>query len=142
MLTINFPRHDPSSRTLDALPARDLTHTAPAQPGNGEPGVACSASDFPHTGALGYASIWRRPSLLLGNVRDLSGGSDWSVRSAPNSGRERDSLIGAEISLIADLNSLQGRKKFPVRMRRELAHNALIYCPFLLPFTRRGASNR
>src|ERR1700730_3352592 len=71
-------------------------------------------------------SIWRRPSLLLGNVRDLSGGSDWSVRSAPNSGRERDSLIGAEISLIADLNSLQGRKKFPVRMRRELAHNVLI----------------
>jgi hypothetical protein len=41
----------------------------------------------------------------------------------------------AAISLIADLNSLQGRKKFPVRMRRELAHNALIYCPFLLPFT-------
>jgi hypothetical protein len=66
MLTINFPRHDPSSRTLDAFPARDLTHSAPAQPGNGEPGVACSASDFPHTGALGYASIWRRPSLLLG----------------------------------------------------------------------------
>src|SRR5437588_6456090 len=83
-------------------------------------------SDFPPTGALGYAIIWRRPSLLLGNVRDLSGGSDWSVRSAPNSGRERDSLIGAEISLIADLNSLQGRKKFPVRMRRELAHNVLI----------------
>ena len=60
MLTIKFPRHDP------CLSARDLTHTAPAQPGNGEPGVACSASDFPHTGALGYASIWRRPSLLLG----------------------------------------------------------------------------
>src|ERR1700736_4420633 len=37
-----------------------------------------------------------------------------------NSGRERKSLIRAEISLIADLNSLQGRKKFPVRMRREL----------------------
>ena len=33
-----------------------------------------------------------------------------------NSGRERNSLIRAEISLIADLNSLQGRKKFPVRM--------------------------
>ena len=43
-----------------------------------------------------------------------------------NSGRERNSLIRAEISLIADLNSLQGRKKFPVPMRRELAHNALI----------------
>ena len=29
----------------------------------------------------------------------------------PKSGGERDSLIRAEISLIADLNSLQGRKK-------------------------------
>jgi hypothetical protein len=43
-----------------------------------------------------------------------------------NSGRERNSLIRAEISLIADLNSLQGRKKFPVRMRRELARKVLI----------------
>ena len=43
-----------------------------------------------------------------------------------NSGRERNSLIRAEISLIADLNSLQGRKKFPVRMRRELARKILI----------------
>jgi len=80
MLTINW--HDTQFAHAGCLPARDLNHTAPAQPGNGEPGVACSASDFPHTGALGYASIWRRPSLLLGNVRDLSGGSDWSVRSA------------------------------------------------------------
>jgi hypothetical protein len=36
--------------------------------------------------------------------------------------RERESLIRAEISLIADLNSLQGRIIF-VRMRRELASN-------------------
>jgi hypothetical protein len=43
-----------------------------------------------------------------------------------NNGRERDSLIGAEISLIADLNSLQGRKKFPVRMLREFARKALV----------------
>jgi hypothetical protein len=42
----------------------------------------------------------------------------------------------AAISLIADLNSLQGRKKFPVRMRRELAHNALIYCPFFATIAR------
>jgi len=33
----------------------------------------------------------------------------------------RDSLIRAKISLIARFNSLQGRKKFPVTMRRELA---------------------
>ena len=32
----------------------------------------------------------------------------------------------AEISLIADLNSLEGRKKFPVRMRRELARKVLV----------------
>ena len=43
-----------------------------------------------------------------------------------NSGREWDSLISAEISLIADLNSLQGRKKFPVPMRRELVRKALV----------------
>src|SRR5580704_16393998 len=75
---------------------------------------------------------------LLGNLRDLSedriGRPKWRTRA--------NSLMRAAISLIADLNSLQGRKKFPVRMRRELAYNALIYCPFLLPFTRRGASNR
>jgi hypothetical protein len=90
-------------------------------------------------GALGYASNLAAPLFaLLGNLRDLSedriGRPKWRTRA--------DSLMRAAISLIADLNSLQGRKKFPVRMRRELAHNALIYCPFLLPFTRRGASNR
>ena len=30
------------------------------------------------------------------------------------------------------LNSLLGRKKFPVRMRRELARKKLISCPFSL----------
>jgi hypothetical protein len=40
MLTIKFPRHDP------CLSARDLTHTAPAQPGNGEPGVASLGERF------------------------------------------------------------------------------------------------
>jgi hypothetical protein len=93
----------------------------------------------PRAGALGYASNLAAPLFaLLGNLRDLSedriGRPKWRTRA--------DSLMRAAISLIADLNSLQGRKKFPVRMRRELAHNALIYCPFLLPFTRRGASNR
>jgi Flp pilus assembly protein TadG len=33
----------------------------------------------------------------------------------------------AKISLIADLNSLQGRKKFPVRMSRELSRKALMW---------------
>jgi hypothetical protein len=54
----------------------------------------------------------------------MPGGLDLSAvaENAPqNSGRERDSLIRAEISLIARFKSLQGRKKFPVPMRRELA---------------------
>jgi hypothetical protein len=61
--------------------------------------------------------------------------------------REWDSLIRAEISkfrdsLIADLNSLQGRKKFPVRVRRELARKAPVLCAFLLRLTHSRASNR
>lgn len=36
------------------------------------------------------------------------------------------SLIRAENSQIAYLNSLQGRKKFPARMRRELARKAVV----------------
>ena len=48
----------------------------------------------------------------------------------PNSGGKRDSLISAESTLIARFNSLQGGKKFPVRMRRELARKKLISCAF------------
>ena len=47
-------------------------------------------------------------------------------QNGQNTGRERDSLMRAKISLIADLNSLQGRKKFPVRMRREFARKELM----------------
>ena len=51
-------------------------------------------------------------------------------------------LITAETSLIARFNSLQGRKKFPVRMHRELAGKKLISCPFsLLPRHRRGPND-
>lgn len=57
--------------------------------------------------------------FLIRNVRDLSGDRNWSAKIADESG---NSLIRAEISLIADLNSLQGRIIF-VRMRRELASN-------------------
>jgi len=70
------------------------------------------------------------PALSLGEGDDgMPGGLDLSAaaENAPqNSGRERDSLIRAEISLIACFNSLQGRKKFPVPMRRELARRLLI----------------
>jgi hypothetical protein len=61
------------------------------------------AIDFGILGPLVTPSI---PLCLLGNVRDLLGGSD----CGPNSGRERDSLMRAETSLIAKLNSLQGSK--------------------------------
>jgi hypothetical protein len=60
----------------------------------------------------------------------------------PNCGGRRDSLITAETSLIARFNSLQGHKKFPVRMRTELARKKLISCPFSLPPRRRRGPNR
>jgi hypothetical protein len=45
----------------------------------------------------------------------------------PKNGKaERVSLVRAESCLIARFNSLQGRKKFPARMRREFACNQLI----------------
>ena len=59
-----------------------------------------------------------------------------------NSRRERDSLIRAEISLIADLNSLQDHKKFPVPVRRELARKPLVQGTFLVRLMRRRAQNR
>jgi hypothetical protein len=43
---------------------------------------------------------------LLGKVRDLLGRSDCRQGKGPNSGRERDSLIRVELSLIARFNSL------------------------------------
>ena len=66
-----------------------------------------------------------------------------SVRGNARKGRrERDSLIRGTISLIARFNSLLGGKKFPVRMRRELACKTLIRRLFLLPLTRRRAPDR
>lgn len=57
-------------------------------------------------------------ALALGCIaRDRNAGAGAGGRIGfvgQNSRRERDSLITAEISLIADLNSLQGHKKFPV----------------------------
>jgi hypothetical protein len=81
--------------------------------------------DLRASGAAGYR--------LLGKVRELSRRSDLSPGQMPKSGREQDSLISAEISLIARYNSLQGRKKFPVRMRRELTRKQLMSLPFSRP---------
>jgi len=74
------------------LGARDATHGARHEVRDGERGVARSASDC----------IWRRPSLASWQ---RSRSRDDRI-GRPSSGRERDSLIRAEISLIADLNSL------------------------------------
>ena len=72
------------------------------------------------------------------NARDLSGEIGSLDRAnAKIVERKRGSLIGSETSLITDLNSLQDRKKFPVRMRRELAGKPLSQHPFLLTLTPR-----
>src|SRR5713101_6200914 len=90
--------------------------------------------DFEHLAAPFSPSRQRSKSV---------GTSGFVTRAeCPNSGRKRDSLITAETSLIARFNSLQGRKKFPVRVRRELARKTLISCPFSLPPRRRRGPNR
>jgi hypothetical protein len=66
------------------------------------------------------ASVFAFSTYLSGRI-GLAGG-----HCPQNNGRGQDSLMRAEISLIADLNSLQGRKKFSVPMRRELARKALV----------------
>jgi len=67
---------------------------------------------FTFTFSATFEICRRRPDLSAGKCRKC--------------GRERNSLIRTEISLIARFNSLQGSKKFPVRMRRELARKTLI----------------
>jgi hypothetical protein len=113
----------------------ELGEEIPAfQAGQSRAHRACWRSDSV-TRALG-------PSLcLLGNIQDSS--QEGSIGAhPPNSGRGAGSLITAEISLIANLNSLHGRKKFPVLMRRELARKDLMRRLFLLPLTRCGAPKR
>ena len=82
---------------------------------------------------------------LAARARDTTHGANDRIchqGRTPNCGGRRDSLITAETSLIARFNSLQGRKKFPVRMHRELARKKLISCPFSLsPRCRRGSKS-
>jgi hypothetical protein len=112
----------------------ELGEEIPAfQAGQSRAHRACWRSDSV-TRALG-------PSLcLLQYSRFLSGGI--GGRAPQIADEERDTLIKAEISLITNLNSLQGRKKIPVLMRRELPRKHLVWRLFLLPLTRCGASNR
>src|SRR5260370_34218324 len=76
--------------------------------------------------ASAASSIWRRPLRLLGDVQGLSGRSHLSARQRLKKADEGGFPDRGKISLIARFNSLQGRKKFPVRMRRALARNAVI----------------
>ena len=67
--------------------------------------------------ALVVAFDFARRGFVPGEGDDgMPGGLDLSAaaENAPqNSGRERDSLITVEISLIARFNSLQGAQKIP-----------------------------
>jgi hypothetical protein len=65
------------------------------------------------------------PSSPSRQRRGLSGRSHLSSKANAKKWTRADSLMKEKISLIARFNSLQGLKKFPVRMRRELAHKAL-----------------
>jgi hypothetical protein len=92
--------------------------------------------------ASAASSIWRCRLRLLGEdevCRDdrICRQSKW-----PKKRTRADSLMRGKISLIVRFNSLQGLKKFPVRMRRELAGKALVLCAFLLGLMHSRASNR
>ena len=56
-----------------------------------------------------------------------------SLRALESSGinSKSSSLMGTEISLIARFNSLLGRKRFPVRVRRKLGRKRLMVLPVL-----------
>ena len=95
--------------------------------------------------SLATVELWWGPLALGCIAGDRDAGADAGGRIGfvgQNSRRERDSLISAEISLIADLNSLQGHKKFPVPVRRELARKPLVQGAFLVRLMRRRAQNR
>src|ERR1700674_2237214 len=134
-------RRDPR-RHREAQNARSFAATSSASDLRGTPGAPSWTKLELEIGFGDFEHLAASPFAFSGNVRDLSGRSDCRPGKCPNSGRERDSLIRAKISLIARFNSLSGRKKFPVRMRRELARKKLISCHFSLLPRRRQAPNR
>ena len=75
--------------------------------------------------ASAASSILAAPSSPSRQRRGLSGRSHLSAKQMPKKRTRADSLMRENISPIARFNSLQGLKKFPVRMRRELARKAL-----------------
>ena len=130
--------------------SHDTTHGA-RSPGVASIAVASSRGNscIPRGTSRAHRACWRSDSVtralgpplcLLQYSRFLSGGI--GGRAPQIADEERDTLIKAEISLITNLNSLQGRKKIPVLMRRELPRKDLVWRLFLLPLTHCGASNR
>jgi hypothetical protein len=131
-------RRSDNSASIRPVPLRGrrriiLTASAP-QNGKALPHVAKPGSQdregpvgdrkcFPPPGSLLTYSVQFRRSRSLGGTPRLSGQS--TVDTASRSRPLAISLIRAKISLIARFNSLQGRKKFPVRGRRELAGKPL-----------------
>ena len=123
------------------LAARDRTGVAIAKPktpfvrvdelGDQISGNAWRAFNMDKTGferetGLGGFEHLAAPSSPSRRRRGLSRRSLCRQSKYQKSGRERDSLMRGKTSLIVRFNSLQGRKKFPVPERRELARKALI----------------
>jgi hypothetical protein len=123
---------DPGSASKrDPLPA--LGQACPGSEQEGPVRVAQCPQQKPASSSRSpsaTSNIWRRLFAFSATLEICRDGRICHQERMPNSGRKRDSLITAETSLIARFNSLQGRKKFPVRMSRELARKKLISCAF------------
>ena len=97
-------------RAISACPAR-LSH--------GKKPASSSRS------ASATSSIWRRRLFAFSATLEICRDDRiFHQERMPNRGRKRDSLISAETSLIARFNSLQGRKKFPVRFDKQTSSPA------------------
>jgi hypothetical protein len=88
-----------------------------------------SALCLKHPGPIVSATSRRSENakrlIVVNSISFKLGGSATAMASSPAipqiADPIQDSLIRVKNSLISDLSSLQGRKKFPVPMRRELA---------------------
>ena len=116
----------PPSRSSERRSFASTSSTRDLQHASGAHGPPASSSKS----ASATSSIWPASLFAFSAMFEICR-DDRICRQGKcqNSGRERDSLIRAKISLIARFNSLQGGKKFPVRMRRELARKALNSMP-------------
>ena len=75
---------------------------------------------------IGFGGFEHLAALFAFSAKTRSVGTiAFVVKANAQKWKRADSLMREKISLIARFNSLQGPNKFPVRMRRELAHKAL-----------------